>query len=164
MDERVWIGLGSNLGDARQIFRHAAQQLAPHLQDLQTSRLYRTRPCGDVHQPDFTNAVIAGYASVEPAALLPVLQEIELRLGKRTLRPNGPRTIDLDLLFWGQRCLRQSGLTLPHPRATARDFVLQPMADLDPQWVDPVSGRTVRELIDDLTEHFFTGEVNPWPE
>lgn len=159
MAEQIWIGLGCNLGDASRTFAEVRKQLNAWMENIRTSRIYRTRPFGDPCQPDFSNAVIAGTTALEPAELHSLLQGIEKSLGRVKTRPNGPRNIDLDLLFWGQRIWQSEILTLPHPRATQRDFVLLPMAEIDPDWCDPVSGKSVSTLIDSLSEHYFTGKT-----
>jgi 2-amino-4-hydroxy-6-hydroxymethyldihydropteridine diphosphokinase len=162
-EQRVWIGLGANLGDAAKTFLAVYHSLADSLANLQSSSLYITRPFGDTAQGNFTNAVVSGICQLEPLDLLALLQRIERQLGKRKLRPNGPRVIDLDILFWGNRILNVDDLQIPHPRATGRDFVLLPMHELDPQWMDPVSGKSIEELLTTLDEHYFTGSRQPWP-
>jgi 2-amino-4-hydroxy-6-hydroxymethyldihydropteridine diphosphokinase len=163
-EQQVWIGLGANLGDAAKTFRQVENALRPILDELRTSSLYVTRPYGDNAQDNFTNAVITGICSLDPQDLLAHLQKIENEHGKRKLRPNGPRTIDLDILFWGNRILKLSELNIPHQRATQRDFVLLPMHELDSNWIDPASGKSVNELLLDLHEHYFTGTRHPWPQ
>ncbi len=162
-EHRVWIGLGANLGDAAKTFLAAYHSLTDAIENLRPSSLYITRPFGDTSQGDFTNAVVSGICQLDPTDLLSLLQRIENQLGKRKLRPNGPRTIDLDILFWGNRIFNSNDLQIPHPRATERDFVLLPMHELDSHWIDPVSGKSIAELLLSLDEHYFTGSRQPWP-
>ncbi len=162
-EQRVWIGLGANLGDAAKTFLAVTHYLSDSLKELRASSLYITRPFGDTDQGNFTNAVISGICPLEPIGLLRLLQHIENQLGKRKLRSNGPRVIDLDILFWGNRILKFNDLQIPHPRATERDFVLLPMYELDPHWIDPVNGKSIEELLLSLDEHYFTGLRYSWP-
>jgi 2-amino-4-hydroxy-6-hydroxymethyldihydropteridine diphosphokinase len=162
-EERVWIGLGANLGDATKTFLAVYHYLSDSLKDLRASSLFITRPFGYTNQGNFTNAVISGICQLAPVDLLTLLQRIECQLGKRKLRPNGPRVIDLDILFWGNRIVKINDLQIPHPRAAERDFVLLPMHELDPHWMDPVSGKSIEELLTTLSEHYFTGSRQPWP-
>lgn len=159
---RVWIGLGANIGDAAETFTRAREALSQYLSELQSSSLYLTLPYGDTDQDNFTNAVVCGYCELQALELLSALQAIEQSLGKRKLRPNGPRNIDLDILFWGDHQADLPGLKIPHPRAIERDFVLLPMQEIDPLWQDPRDGIPISELIHNLNEHYFTGTRLPW--
>jgi 2-amino-4-hydroxy-6-hydroxymethyldihydropteridine diphosphokinase len=163
LEHQVWIGLGANLGNAAQTFSAVHAALTGVIQSLRVSSLYVTRPYGDTAQNDFTNAVMTGTCTLEPMVLLRILQQLEGVHGKRKLRPNGPRTIDLDILFWGNLIARLPGLEIPHPRATERDFVLIPMQELDPDWIDPRSGKAIHALLANLTDHYFTGTRHAWP-
>ena len=131
--ERVFIGLGTNLGDAAQLLASARVALAalPSIDVVAFSSLYRSAPV-DAQGPDFTNAVAELRTALEPEGLLDVLQSIEQAHGRCRPYHHAPRTLDLDLLSYGQRGLRTPRLTLPHPRAHLRAFVLQPWAELAP--------------------------------
>ncbi|MDT8438544.1 MAG: 2-amino-4-hydroxy-6-hydroxymethyldihydropteridine diphosphokinase [Wenzhouxiangellaceae bacterium] len=146
----AWIGLGSNLdGPERQIER-ALDALAalPDTELIAASPRYRTAPVGDAEQPDFVNAVAELRTRLAPEALLDALLQIENRQGRRRdpARPNGPRTLDLDLLVYAD--LQQAGerLVVPHPRLAQRAFVLKPLADLAPTLEVPGQGRVDRLL------------------
>ena len=132
--ETVAIGLGANLGDARATLAWAVQQLAAHpdVQVQRVSSLYRTRPV-DAEGPDFLNAVVLLTTTLSPQALLGLLQGLELQAGRERPYRNAPRTLDLDLLLFGQRKLNTQELTLPHPRLHERRFVLEPLAEVAPQ-------------------------------
>jgi len=132
--ETVAIGLGANLGDARATLAWAVQQLAAHpaVQLQRVSSLYRTRPV-DAEGPDYVNAVVLLTTSLDPQALLGLLQELEEQAGRERPYRNAPRTLDLDLLLYGQRKLNTQELTLPHPRLHKRRFVLEPLAEVAPQ-------------------------------
>lgn len=139
--ERVFVGIGGNLGDARATVLEAAQTLKalPGSARFELSALYRSTPV-EASGPDFINAVAAFDTPLRPLDLLHRLQAIELEHGR--LRPyrNAPRTLDLDLLLHGARTVSLPGLTVPHPRMHLRAFVLRPLLDLDPAAVIPGLG------------------------
>jgi 2-amino-4-hydroxy-6-hydroxymethyldihydropteridine diphosphokinase len=147
------IGLGSNLGDRKAQLDAAVAALAaaPSVALRAVSRYHETAPVGGPEgQGDYLNAAAAVETTLEPLALLHVLQEIERRAGRvRTVRW-GPRTLDLDLLLFGDRVIATGELQVPHPRMAERLFVLVPLAEIAPGAVDPVTGRTVAALLADL--------------
>jgi 2-amino-4-hydroxy-6-hydroxymethyldihydropteridine diphosphokinase len=128
----VLIALGSNLGDRRYFLRRAIHELGRVVRIVRVSSVYETKPVdAPAGSPDFLNMAVAGYARLAPVALLDALQAIETRLGRR--RPavrNAPRTIDLDLIAYDARRMRTRRLTLPHPRAREREFVMKPLAEI----------------------------------
>jgi len=139
--ERVFVGLGANLGDARATLEAAVQGLAalPQTQLLQLSPVYRSAPV-DAEGPDFLNAVAELRCTLEPEALLAHLHALELQHGRERPYANAPRTLDLDLLLFGTRVVRTSELTLPHPRMHLRAFVLSPLLELAPGLHHPLLG------------------------
>ena len=143
---QVAIALGSNLGDRAQYLTEALALLAPVVHDLHVSTLYDTEPVGVGEQPRFLNAVATGQTSLSARALLDRLLEIERQLGRTRPFPGAARTLDLDLILYGDSVIEEPGLIVPHPRFRERAFVLQPLAELARDWVDPVTGRTVGEL------------------
>jgi 2-amino-4-hydroxy-6-hydroxymethyldihydropteridine diphosphokinase len=144
-EERVaaFIGLGSNLDDPPARIRRALQALAalPGTRVVRRSSLYRNPPVGDPDQPDFVNAVAEIETGLAPRELLGELLAIERAHGRVRDRPDGPRTLDLDLLLYGERTVHEPGLTIPHPRMLARAFVLLPLAEIAPEAVVPGRGR-----------------------
>jgi len=131
----AYVGLGSNLDDPAEQVRAALGELEhlPQTRLAAASSLYRSRPLGYAAQPDFVNAVAALDTALEPLALLAELQAIEARHGRARSFRNAPRTLDLDLLLYGDQTIDQPGLIVPHPRMHERAFVLQPLLEIAPQ-------------------------------
>ena len=147
------IGLGANLGEPRRQIAAAFDALAglPHTRLLRRSSLYRSAPLGKTDQPDFINAAALITTSLEALALLGYLLEIEHKQGRvRSLHTmaNAPRTLDLDLLLYGDSVIAQSGLTVPHPRMHLRRFVLDPVAEIAPDGIIPGHGRIAELLLE----------------
>ncbi len=143
----VLLGLGANQDDPVAQLARAVEALSLVMRIDGVSSVYRTEPIGYADQPDFYNLVVRGWTALEPAALLQAAQSIEQALGRRRTFPNAPRTIDIDLLAYGERVLRTDALTLPHPRLHLRGFVLHPLAEVAPEWTHPVLLGTARELL-----------------
>jgi len=149
---RAYVGLGANLGDREGALRHAVEILSadPGVEVVSVSSLRETEPVGYLEQPPFVNAAAALDTTLSPRALLDVLLGVERALGRTREGPRfGPRTIDLDLLLYGDVELDEPGLTVPHPRLHERRFVLEPLHELDPYLVVPGRG-TVGELLAEL--------------
>ena len=142
------VALGSNLESPEEQVRRGFDELAalPDTQVLGTSRLYRTAPVGYVDQPDFVNACALLETRLAPRALLDALLAVEKRHGRVREIPNGPRTLDLDIILYGDRVIDEPGLKVPHPRAHERAFVLVPLVDVWPEAVIPGRG-TARECL-----------------
>lgn len=147
----VAIGLGSNLGDREAHLRQGVVGVRRLLEDVRVSGVWETRPVGVAGQPDFLNACCIGRTRLPPGRLLSGLQDLERVAGRSSSGPrNGPRTLDLDLLLYGQRVIEGANLALPHPRLRDRAFVLLPLREIAADWRVPASrGRpeaTVKEL------------------
>jgi 2-amino-4-hydroxy-6-hydroxymethyldihydropteridine diphosphokinase len=142
------VALGSNLDDPRAQVElgFAALAALPRTTSIARSRLYRTPPWGIVEQPDFINAVARLETSLAPRELLDALLAIETRAGRMRGVRNGPRILDLDLLLYGDRIIREPDCVVPHPRLHERAFVLLPLADVAPDLEIPGHGR-VAELL-----------------
>ena len=131
---RAAIALGSNLDDPEAHVNRGFDDIAalPGTQLLARSKLYRTKPVGFADQPDFINACALVETSLRPRALLDELLAIEKRHGRVRTIPNGPRTLDLDIVVYGSERIQEPGLVIPHPRAHEREFVLKPLHDVWP--------------------------------
>ena len=140
---RAAIALGSNIDDPEAHVRRAFDEIAalPGTRLAARSPLYRTAPVGYLEQPDFVNACALVETTLAPRALLEALLAIEQRHGRSRSIRNGPRTLDLDIVLYGERTIAEQGLTVPHPRAHERSFVLKPLLDVWPDAVIPGKGR-----------------------
>ena len=139
MSERAAIALGSNIENPEAQVRRAFEEIAelPGTKLIASSRLHRTKPVGFADQPDFVNAMVLVDTSLEPRALLDALLQIEKMHGRVRTIPNGPRSLDLDIILYGDRLIDEPGLTVPHPRAKDRDFVMVPLREVWPGVVIP---------------------------
>lgn len=146
----VALALGSNLGDRERYLHEASAGLRAFVSNLAVSSFYDTAPDGVGGQPRFLNAVAVGATALSPRALLNAMLDLEARLGRTRPYPGAARTLDLDLIFYGDQMVEEPGLTVPHPRFRERRFVLEPLNEVAPEWVDPVSGLRVRELLSGL--------------
>ena len=139
MSERAAIALGSNIEDPEAQVARAFDEIAalPGTKLLKRSSLHRTKPVGYADQPDFVNAMALVETSLEPRALLDALLASEKKHKRVRTIPNGPRTLDLDIIVYGSRVIDEPGLKVPHPRAKERDFVMVPLREVWPEVVMP---------------------------
>ena len=146
--DRVAVALGSNVGDRRAHLDHAVTRLRTLLSDVHVSRYHETVPVG-VPGPQslYLNAALVGGTTLGARDLLDALLAIEQERGRERPYVNAPRTLDLDLILLGDRVVDEPGLVVPHPRFRERPFVLEPLAEVGADLRDPVSGRTVGELL-----------------
>ena len=149
----VVVAFGSNLGSRRERIVEAAAQVATFLSNFTLSSIVETAPVGDglEHDPAYLNAVGVGESELTPRELLDRLQAIEHGAGRTRPYQGAPRTLDLDLILAGDSVVNEEGLQVPHPRFRERRFVLGPLVELQPDLTDPVTGRTMRELLAQLT-------------
>jgi 2-amino-4-hydroxy-6-hydroxymethyldihydropteridine diphosphokinase len=148
LGKTVYLGLGSNVGDREKMLQTAIERLqSPELRITRASSVYETEPQGRRNQGWFLNLVVEAQTDLFPRQLLRRIARIEQELGRRRMLANGPRTIDIDILFYGNFAVKTQELEIPHPRFAERRFVLAPMVELAPELRDPVSRRTMRELL-----------------
>ena len=146
------VALGANLGDRQGQLHRAVEALRRLLDDVSVSSFHDTAPVGvALPHPNYLNAAVTGLTRLSPGALLSHLLEIERALGRTRPHINAPRTIDLDLILYGDMIVEEPALILPHPRFRDRQFVLAPLAEIAPAMVDPLTGLTVEFLLRRLT-------------
>jgi 2-amino-4-hydroxy-6-hydroxymethyldihydropteridine diphosphokinase len=157
----AYIALGSNLGDRERTLRSAIASLRELGSVEAISSFYETAPVGLVEQPDFLNAVVALRTALPSQGLMAALLRIEQQHGRdrSSSVPKGPRTLDLDLLSFGDAVVETPTLTLPHPSLAKRRFVLVPLMEVAPQWRHPVTGKTAAILLSELSQR--GGDSNP---
>ena len=143
----VYLALGSNLGDRLSNLKQAIASLPPQVEVKAKSRVYETPPWGYTDQPAFLNQVLRGITYLEPEPLLKHLKRLEVALGRVPSFQNGPRLIDMDILFYDDLSLNTSVLAIPHPQLHERGFVLMPLNDIAPALRHPVNGKTVSEML-----------------
>ncbi|MCZ6485976.1 MAG: 2-amino-4-hydroxy-6-hydroxymethyldihydropteridine diphosphokinase [Acidobacteria bacterium] len=147
MDSSIYLSLGSNLGDRRTNLKSALGKLhEKKILLLDESSIYETEPVEVPEQPEFLNLVCRVQTELKPEALLRACQEIESELGRIRQEIKGARTIDIDILFYGQQILQRPSLKIPHPAWCKRNFVLIPLAEIASDFRDPVTAKTVAQL------------------
>ena len=144
----AYVGLGANLGDAKHAVTVAIQGIAslPQTELVSQSALYRSVPVG-ASGPDYINAVVEVSTGLNPQALLLALQQLEANAGRERPYPNAPRTLDLDLLLYGEACVSSDTLTVPHPRLSERAFVLLPLSEIAPDRVSSAQRQAVSDQV-----------------
>jgi 2-amino-4-hydroxy-6-hydroxymethyldihydropteridine diphosphokinase len=153
----VYLALGSNLGDRETNLKSALLGLEVRgVQIRRRASLYLTEPRDVLDQPWFLNTVVQADTSLLPEALLAVCLDVEEENLRQRAADKGPRTIDIDIIFYGTHIIQKPGLVVPHPRFSNRRFVLGPLAEIAGEFVDPVSGKTIRQLLEASTD---IGEV-----
>lgn len=150
MEHVVYIALGSNLGNRLANIKNAISNFTPQLDVKKKSPVYETPPWGYADQPAFLNQVVMAETYLEPEDLLSHLKRLEVVLGREPTFPNGPRLIDLDILFYDDVEINSPPLQIPHPRLHQRGFVLVPLHDLAPELIHPVLGKSVGEMLLDV--------------
>lgn len=143
---RVFLGLGSNLGDRMGNLERGLEILGERIKLIKVSSIYETEPWGFAEQPSFLNCVVEGETSASPEGVLEILQEAEKRVGRWATFEWGPRVFDADLLFYGNRIMNLPQLTVPHPRIAERAFVLVPMGEIAPDLVHPLMRMSVKAM------------------
>jgi 2-amino-4-hydroxy-6-hydroxymethyldihydropteridine diphosphokinase len=147
MDHIIYLALGSNIDDRLANLKQAVTSLSPQMEVKKKSHVYETLPWGYTDQPKFLNQVLMAKTYLEPERLLRHLKRLEVALGRKASFRNGPRLIDIDILFYDDIVLETPDLILPHPRLHERGFVLLPMMDIAPDLVHPVKNKSIREMM-----------------
>lgn len=145
-DHIVYLALGANLGDRLANLKQAIASLTPQLEVKAKSGVYETPPWGFEDQPKFLNQVIKASTYLDPEPLLKHLKRLEVALGRKESFPNGPRLIDMDILFYDDLVVNKPSLVIPHPRLHERGFVLLPLMEIAPNLIHPVTQKSVREM------------------
>ena len=148
----VYLSLGSNLGERDQYLAQARQAIEMSFGSARFSRVYETEPVDLTEQPWFLNQVAEIQTDLAPETLLEWVRVLEAQAGRQRKVPKGPRTLDVDILLYDDWVLDEEELILPHPRLEMRRHVLLPLADLAPEWVIPVSHRTVQEALEQVKD------------
>lgn len=147
----VYISIGSNLGDRKENCRKAIKLLKENgIAVKRHSSMYETEPWGVKDQPKFINMAIEAGTDKKPGEILRVLKEIEKEIGRTETVKLGPRVIDLDILFYDDLILKTQDLEIPHPLLHEREFVLKPLCEIAPNKKHPVTGKTVKEMLENL--------------
>jgi 2-amino-4-hydroxy-6-hydroxymethyldihydropteridine diphosphokinase len=148
----IFLALGSNIENRKQHIETAIALLREKVQDITVAPLYETKPQYFEDQQNFLNTVLSGYTDLKPWELLQFTKTVQQEVGRVERFRNGPREIDIDILFYDNEVYKGEELEIPHPRLQERDFVLQPFVDLNPDFFHPVLKKTIRELLDTLPE------------
>jgi 2-amino-4-hydroxy-6-hydroxymethyldihydropteridine diphosphokinase len=146
----AYIAVGSNVGDREANTKKAFSILEERTKIIKISSLYETKPMYLEDQGWFLNCIAKVETELSPKELLKFLKSIEQKLGRQTVKRNGPRIIDLDILFYGNQILKEDDLDVPHPRIGERTFVLVPLAEIAPNLIHPVTKKTIANMLSDL--------------
>ena len=150
----VIIALGSNIGNFKINFHNAIELISKFGQIKSVGNIYVSKPYGLKEQNNFFNTAIEILTTCQPMELMLKLQNIEKKLIKNKKIPNGPRKIDLDIIFFGSKVVKNSQIQIPHPRVMDRDFVLKPICDFKPFYRHPLAKLTLKEALESLGSHY----------
>lgn len=148
----VYLGLGSNLGDRSLNLSNAHREILStgSIEIIKMSNIEETAPVDYLEQPFFLNQVILVDTNLKPLKLLKVVKKIENKMGREKTIPKGPRSIDIDILLYGDYIFKSERLTIPHPEIKNRDFVLKHLIEIDPDLIDPLTGKSYSIYYNDI--------------
>ena len=152
MTHNIFLALGTNIGDKELNIKKAVELLKEKIDGMVLAPLYESKPKDYIDQDNFINTAVQGNTKLSPQKLLIFVKNIEQKLGRIKRIKNGPREIDVDILFYDNLVLNTPDLIIPHPRIIERDFVLRPLADLDENFIHPIFNVSVGKLLDDLKD------------
>lgn len=151
---QLFLSLGGNLGNTREIFEGAYPLIEKKIGKISVySSIYQTEAWGPIPQADFLNQVLLVNTSLKAEACLAEMLEIEREFGRERKERWGPRTLDLDILYYGDQVIAESDLSIPHPRIAERKFILTPLAEIAPTFSDPASRKTMVALLEECTDN-----------
>ena len=154
MMTQLFLSLGGNLGNTREIFEGAYPLIEKKIGKISVySSIYQTEAWGPILQADFLNQVLLVNTSLKAEACLAEMLEIEREFGRERKERWGPRTLDLDILYYGDQVIAESDLSIPHPRIAERKFILTPLAEIAPTFSDPASRKTMVALLEECTDN-----------
>ncbi len=154
--EKIFIGLGSNLGDREKNLKSAINLLSQSMKIEAVSSIYETEPWGEPNQPNFYNAVVNANCGISPFELLKNLKDMEKKLGRKKDRRRGTRIIDLDILLFGNEIITTDQLTIPHKQLLLRDFFLEPMLEINSDLLNPTDNLPLSEYLERMPEQLRT--------
>ncbi len=143
---KIFLALGSNVGNKKEQINSAIELLGKHIKNIKTAKFYETQPMYYKKQENFINTALTGETNLSPEKLLEFVKSIEKKVRRQDRFRNGPREIDIDILFYDDLILKKDHLEIPHPLIQEREFVLNPLMDLDPNFVHPILKKTIKEL------------------
>ena len=155
-----YIALGTNVGNYRNNFSRAVFDLSKIGSISKIANIYKSKPYGYLQQNYFYNTMVYLKSEIHPNDLIKKIHLIERKLHKNKRIINGPRKIDLDIIFWDQKIFKNNNVVIPHPRVQEREFVLCPLCDITPFFKHPVSKLSVKELIKNLKDHYVIEKLN----
>ena len=155
-----YIALGTNVGNYRNNFSSAVVELSKIGSISKIANIYKSKPYGYLKQNYFYNTMVYLKSEIHPNELIKKIHLIERKLHKNKRIINGPRKIDLDIIFWDQKIFKNNNVVIPHPRAQERDFVLCPLCDITPFFKHPVSKLSLKDLIKNLKDHYVIEKLN----
>lgn len=152
MVHKIFLGLGSNVGDKKSNIKKAIKFLEEKVDNIIVAPIYETKPWGYKNQDNFFNTALRGETSLLPFQLLNFIKEVEKKVGRKKRFRYGPREIDIDILFYDNLFLKNKRIEIPHPQLHKRDFVLKPLLDLETDFIHPVFKKTIQELYKTLSQ------------